>query len=127
LACGNKALTYLRDRGQLVTGEVVVVHTERHDDTVVMRFRDIRRNEVTAQVGSYRWSRSRDLATAPNSCTTPATRWATLLTSAWDRLPLRLGLHVWCSVGVGPGRTDLDWSSRLEQAALTRASSCAER
>jgi len=31
------------------------VNTERRDNTVVVRFPDIRGNEVTAEVGNYRW------------------------------------------------------------------------
>jgi uncharacterized protein DUF3592 len=61
LGCGlgavaaHSAAAALRDHGQRVVGEVVEVHDVRRDSYVVVRFRDIRGADVTADVGNYRW------------------------------------------------------------------------
>ena len=47
--------TSLRDHGIRVTGEVAEVHTERRDDFVVVTFTDVRGQEVSAEIGNYRW------------------------------------------------------------------------
>jgi hypothetical protein len=56
---------------------VVEVHTERRYNTVVVRFLDIRGNEVTADVGNCLREPKRGVGDRPNSCTTPTIPQAT--------------------------------------------------
>jgi hypothetical protein len=73
VACANNSATHLRDSGRRVTGEVVEVHTERRDNTVVVSFPYSGATRSPPTRATTCGSRSRELATAPNSCATPTT------------------------------------------------------
>lgn len=63
----HRAATTLQDHGHRTVGEVIQVHDALRDSSyVVVRFRDTAGQEITAEVGNYRWDPHPKLGDRPS-------------------------------------------------------------